>query len=78
MKFKVGDMFYNTDRDYVATIEAVSSDLVVYRWARTDGKDLYGYVLNAHGLCKVTHKEFKEIAANQAFIFLTPLEKELV
>ena len=78
MKFKVGDMFYNKDRDYIATIESISNDLLVYRWARTDRKTLYGYLSNDGGLRKVKPYEFEKFVAAKAFTFLTPLEKELV
>jgi hypothetical protein len=38
-ELKIGDKFFNHDRNWIATVERMGSDNVYYRWDKIDGTD---------------------------------------
>lgn len=73
MNIKIGSMYYNKDKDHVATITNHTGKFIEYQWKRVDGKSLIGYMLGASGKCKVTMPEFKYYIKNRMLTELSPL-----
>lgn len=75
---KVGTMFYNKDKEYIATIINQNDRFIEYYWKRVDGMKLEGFMSTSSGICKVSISEFNSYVKTHSFKELSPLEMELL